>query len=121
MSEALDEARRALFAKARSSDIPTGVFTDLVETYTRAVRDNMDAQWDDVVAVWERDRAEQAATIQSMREALQKIARDEEVAYLACSDLPMCNGGSTGAHASDCAVGIARAALASLQHQEEQP
>lgn len=41
--------------------------------------------------------------------ALETIAHDENVSYMACSDLPACPKGDK--HAEDCAVGIARRAL----------
>jgi hypothetical protein len=44
-NEALAEARAALFAKARYSDIPTGVFTDLVDRFERTVRASERAVW----------------------------------------------------------------------------
>ena len=59
-------------------------------------------------------RGELRAENERLRAALVAIT-SEDGAYMACSDLPWCQGGSGPGshHAEDCAVGIALAALAS--------
>lgn len=53
-------------------------------------------------------------------EALRKIAYDDDTVYLACSDIPLCQGIGPYGHAEDCAVGIARAALNTTDKRGEE-
>lgn len=64
-----------------------------------------------------KEAAEQRA--ERYREALEKLCNDSDVRYMACSDLPYCGGGSGEEHRPDCAVGIARAALAADSASQE--
>ena|GEM_PF-6949322 len=86
-------------------------------TYYKADNAGVRAAWGDALAFIStiaKERNKLLADNERLRAALVAIT-SEDGAYMACSDLPWCQGGSGPGshHAEDCAVGIALAALAS--------
>lgn len=81
----VEAARAELFAKARYSDIPTGVFTEIVDRYTRLIRASAhEAFVDDtaLIGAWVsralRAEAEVARLTEALAEAAASCSTDGE-------------------------------------------
>lgn len=110
-SEALDEAREFLLAEFSRAGYNTRVAAARVDAYTSAVIDDLFAQFAVERTSWQAGALDQAATIQSMREALEAVRREAGRALVRTPSGPEALALGNIRHVAD-------AALAAGEHQE---